>query len=137
LQQKTAEMGIGALKKLVENTAVNKLGITIMPGCGINKSNITTIVRGTRAVEFHASASVFEEVPVHRNVNCSMGTQDDKAFMVSQETVAYLAAVVKCHKMDGKLGLPEFEKVVDRYVGDGRKQIKEFIAALRNAENSK
>lgn len=120
-------MGIEALKLLVNEVDKNKSGIIIMPGCGINKENLTNIVKTTGAVEFHASASAFVEVPVHYNNKCSMGTQDEKAFMVSQETVAYMAAVIKCHKMDGKLGLPEFQLFVNRRLLEDTKMQKKMV----------
>lgn len=107
-QERTAELGVIAISQLVNQARTQKLGVEIMPGCGITKENITQILRTTHALEFHASASYEIEIAVHRNINCSMGTQDEKAFMVCQEKVAYMATVVKCHKMDGKLGdMPE------------------------------
>jgi copper homeostasis protein CutC len=85
------------LGRLVKKVDASKYGIIIMPGCGIKEENFMYIVKNSGAVEFHASASVFEVVPVYRNENCSMGTQDEKAFVVDQKTVAYMAAVVKMH----------------------------------------
>jgi copper homeostasis protein CutC len=102
-------MGVCALNRLVEKVDASKYDIIIMPGCGIKKENLKDIVKHSGAVEFHASASVFEDVPVYLNKNCSMGTQDEKAFVVDQKTVAYMATVVKCLNMDGKpAGVPDW-----------------------------
>jgi copper homeostasis protein CutC len=105
-------MGVSALNRLVEKVDASKYDIIIMPGCGIKKENLKDIVKHSGAVEFHASASVFENVPVYLNKNCSMGTQDEKAFVVDQKTVAYMATVVKCLNMDGKPAVvPDWVKV--------------------------
>lgn len=70
-QAATAEEGIPQLAKLVEEANGR---IIIMPGCGINASNIARIARRTGACEFHFSGRSKVISPMtYRNPNVSMG----------------------------------------------------------------
>ena len=69
-QEATAEAGIPLLKRLVEASE----GVIIMPGCGVNASNVARIARETGAHEFHLSARVAVEGGMRfRNSRVSMG----------------------------------------------------------------
>ncbi len=70
-QQPTAEQGIPLIKELVEQAAGR---IIIMPGCGVNASNIRKIAEHTGANEFHLSGrGVVESKMLFRGTNVSMG----------------------------------------------------------------
>lgn len=70
-QEATAEQGIPLLKELVEQAAGR---IIIMPGCGVNPSNVKKICDATGAVEFHFSGrSQKESGMIYRNPKVSMG----------------------------------------------------------------
>ena len=69
-QEATAEAGIPLLKRLVEASE----GVIIMPGCGVNASNVARIARETGAHEFHLSARVAVEGGMRfRNSRVSRG----------------------------------------------------------------
>lgn len=69
-QQSSAEAGIPLLKELVGRTQRT----LIMPGCGINASNIAGIAEATGAREFHLSARMSVESAMrYRNSRVSMG----------------------------------------------------------------
>lgn len=66
-----AVKGIPTLKELVEQADGR---IIIMPGCGVNPSNIRQIAEETGAVEFHFSGrSSYESGMIYRNPKVSMG----------------------------------------------------------------
>lgn len=70
-QKATAELGIGMLSRLVDRSGGQ---IIIMPGCGVNASNIAHIAAGTSAHEFHFSArKSVESRMTYRNPDASMG----------------------------------------------------------------
>jgi len=70
-QETDAVKGIPLLKELVEQAAGR---IIIMPGCGINPTNILHIAEETGASEFHFSGrSTYESGMIYRNPNVSMG----------------------------------------------------------------
>lgn len=70
-QEETAEQGIPLLKELVE---LANDRIIIMPGCGVNASNIRKIAEETGAFEFHFSGrSAVESGMIYRNSKVSMG----------------------------------------------------------------
>ena len=70
-QAATAEEGIPLIRQLVERAAGR---IIIMPGCGVNASNIGKIAAETGATEFHLSArSKVESGMQYRNPRVSMG----------------------------------------------------------------
>ncbi|MDO5665760.1 MAG: copper homeostasis protein CutC [Bacteroidia bacterium] len=70
-QQPKAEQGIELLKQLVQK-ADNR--ITIMPGSGVNETNIAKIAQETGAHEFHLSArESIESQMTYRNPNLKMG----------------------------------------------------------------
>ena len=56
LQEKSAQKGIPLLKKLIETHQTDDF--QIMPGGGINESNLLEILKTTEAEEFHASARI-------------------------------------------------------------------------------
>ena len=66
-----AVTGIPMLKELVEQADGR---IIIMPGCGVNPSNILQIAEETGATEFHFSGrSSYESDMIYRNPKVSMG----------------------------------------------------------------
>ena len=69
-QKATAEEGISLLKDLISQSKK----VIIMPGCGVNATNIYRIAEQTGACEFHLSgrSSVGSDM-VYRNPNVSMG----------------------------------------------------------------
>lgn len=70
-QEVDAVTGIPLLKKLVEQADGR---IIIMPGCGINPSNIREIAEQTGTHEFHFSGrSTYESGMIYRNTKVSMG----------------------------------------------------------------
>lgn len=70
-QEANAVKGIPLLKELVEQADGR---IIIMPGCGVNPSNIRQIAEATGATEFHFSGrSSYESEMVYRNPKVSMG----------------------------------------------------------------
>ncbi len=63
--------GIPTLKELIEQANGR---IIIMPGCGVNPSNIRQIAEETGAVEFHFSGrNTYESGMIYRNPKVSMG----------------------------------------------------------------
>lgn len=70
-QQPKAEQGIDLLKQLVEKAGDR---IIIMPGSGVNETNIEKIARETGAEEFHLSArESIESKMTYRNPSLKMG----------------------------------------------------------------
>lgn len=70
-REATAEIGIPLLKELVEQADGR---IIIMPGCGVNASNIRKIAEETGTHEFHFSGrSAVESGMIYRNPKISMG----------------------------------------------------------------
>lgn len=70
-QEANAVAGIPLLKELVEQANGR---IIIMPGCGVNPSNIRQIAEETGAHEFHFSGrSTYESGMIYRNAKVSMG----------------------------------------------------------------
>lgn len=74
-QQAAAEQGIDLITDLVKQADGR---IKIMPGSGINPTNIKTIVTQSGATEFHFSGKTSQPSQMtYRNLNLSMGGQDD------------------------------------------------------------
>jgi copper homeostasis protein len=70
-QELNAVKGIPLLKELVKQADGR---IIIMPGCGVNPSNILQIAEETGASEFHFSGrSTYESGMIYRNPKVSMG----------------------------------------------------------------
>ena len=70
-QEPNAVNGIPLLKELVKQADGR---IIIMPGCGVNPSNILQIAEETGASEFHFSGrSTYESGMIYRNPKVSMG----------------------------------------------------------------
>ena len=70
-QEPNAVKGIPLLKELVKQADGR---IIIMPGCGVNPSNILHIAEETGACEFHFSGrSTYESGMIYRNPKVSMG----------------------------------------------------------------
>ena len=70
-QEPNAVKGIPLLKELVKQADGR---IIIMPGCGVNPSNILQIAEETGASEFHFSGrSTYESGMIYRNPKVSMG----------------------------------------------------------------
>lgn len=57
----TAYEGIGTIMKMVE---ISKNNIIIMPGSGVNKTNIREIIQSTKVSEIHFSASASRPSPI-------------------------------------------------------------------------
>ena len=70
-QQPNAQQGIPLIRELVVQS---KGRIVIMPGCGINETNIGQIASETGAREFHMSArSLYPSGMIYQNPQVSMG----------------------------------------------------------------
>lgn len=88
----TALEGADMLSKLVEAAGDR---IIIMPGCGVNESNIEEIARLSGAREFHFSArEPVESGMVFRNPQVAMGNEDDP-YGTLQTTSRRVAATIK------------------------------------------
>ena len=71
--------------------------ISIMPGAGINESNIQELMDKTGATNFHASSKVFvQSQMVYRNAETKMGSIDDEYQyeLTSEEKVKRLVGVI-------------------------------------------
>ncbi len=69
-QEASAEAGIPLIRQLVAEAQQ----VIIMPGCGVNASNIKNIAEQTGAREFHLSArKTIESGMIYRNSRVSMG----------------------------------------------------------------
>lgn len=84
--ESSALKGAEMLKKLILQA---KDRISIMPGAGINVSNINSLIRQTGAKEFHASASkIINSEMQFRNTNLHMGaTKDDYSYSLTCSNV--------------------------------------------------
>jgi copper homeostasis protein len=70
-QKNKAEEGMELIGKLIRQAGKR---ITIMPGSGLNESNIIHIARGTGAIEFHLTGrKVIESEMIFHRQNISMG----------------------------------------------------------------
>ena len=88
----TALEGADMLSKLVEAAGDR---IIIMPGCGVNESNIEEIARLSGAREFHFSArEPVESGMVFRNPQVAMGNEDDP-YGTLQTTSRRVAATIQ------------------------------------------
>lgn len=88
----TAMEGAEMLAQLVEKAGDR---IIIMPGCGVNESNIAEIARLSGAREFHFSArESVESSMVFRNPKVAMGSEEDPYGTV-QTTVRRVAATIE------------------------------------------
>ena len=88
----TAMEGAEMLAQLVEKAGDR---IIIMPGCGVNESNIAEIARLSGAREFHFSArESVESSMVFRNPKIAMGSEEDPYGTV-QTTARRVAATIE------------------------------------------
>ena len=88
----TAMEGAEILAQLVEKAGDR---IIIMPGCGVNESNIAEIARLSGAREFHFSArESVESSMVFRNPKVAMGSEEDPYGTV-QTTARRVAATIE------------------------------------------
>ena len=88
----TAMEGAEMLAQLVEKAGDR---IIIMPGCGVNESNIAEIARLSGAREFHFSArESIESSMVFRNPKVAMGSEEDPYGTV-QTTSRRVAATIE------------------------------------------
>ena len=88
----TAMEGAEMLAQLVEKAGDR---IIIMPGCGVNESNIAEIARLSGAREFHFSArESVESSMVFRNPKVAMGSEEDPYGTV-QTTARRVAATIE------------------------------------------
>lgn len=93
-QSPTAQAGIKVLEELVRLSGDR---LIIMPGCGVNASNIADIARMTGAAEFHLSArSEVESRMTYRNPAASMGkdSEDYSIQVTSAEKVAEVVGIL-------------------------------------------
>lgn len=93
-QKASADMGCGLLASLVAESGGR---IAIMPGCGVNASNICHIATATGAREFHFSArTMVESRMVYRNPDATMGkdSQDYSVPVTSAEIVRQTIAAL-------------------------------------------
>lgn len=75
-QQPNAETGIECLRMLVEKAGDR---VIIMPGCGVNHMNLETILRETKAKEFHSSASTSKNSTMeYRKETVSLGKESNE-----------------------------------------------------------
>ncbi|XP_068084772.1 copper homeostasis protein cutC homolog isoform X2 [Anabrus simplex] len=97
-QESSAEKGIPMIKTLV---AKSENRIIIMPGAGITKSNLESILKIPGIKEFHGSARMPKRVDVKtHNTKCTMGSGEDFVLMVTsselvQEMVGIARNIVK------------------------------------------
>lgn len=112
-QRETAIEGIELVKKLIDRANDR---IVIMPGSGINPTNIEAIKRGTGAREFHASAAIKEPLDdeISRSADTlAIGLIDRRSDhrrhrrrrrhdppITSQQLVKQMVAVVKNNPME-------------------------------------
>ena len=88
----TAMEGAEMLAQLVEKAGDR---IIIMPGCGVNESNIAEIARLSGAREFHFSArESVESSMVFRNPKVAMGSEEDP-YGTIQTTARRVAATIE------------------------------------------
>ena len=91
----TAMQGSSLLAELVKAAGDR---IIIMPGCGVNESNIAEIARLSGAREFHFSArEPVESGMLFRNPDVAMGSEDDPYGTV-RTTAARVAATINSLK---------------------------------------
>ena len=87
----TASEGVELLTELVKKAGDR---LIIMPGCGVNESNIAEIARLSGAREFHFSArESVESCMIFRNPEVAMGSEDDPYGTV-QTTARRVAATI-------------------------------------------
>ncbi|MFC3563552.1 copper homeostasis protein CutC [Pedobacter jamesrossensis] len=90
----SAFQGIEKLAELVKRANGR---ISIMPGAGINESNIQELIDKTGATNFHASAKVFvQSQMVYRNTETKMGSINDEYQyeLTSEEKVKGLVGLI-------------------------------------------
>lgn len=91
-QASTALKGILLLKQLVE---IANGRIIIMPGCGVNATNASTILNDSGATEIHASARHCINSPMrYRNRGISMGNSDIDEYSRMETDPQQVAAIV-------------------------------------------
>lgn len=86
-QAASAYTGITLIKQLVEAAQGR---ISIMPGCGVNAANATSILNSTGCYEIHASARTSVESRMqyrHNGVSMGSSDNDEYAHMESNETL--------------------------------------------------
>ncbi|WP_231459751.1 copper homeostasis protein CutC [Pedobacter sp. Leaf132] len=90
----TAINGIKTLTKLVKQANGR---IAIMPGAGINKNNLKTLITETGANDFHASAKAYvNSKMIYRNAETKMGSIEDEYQyeLTSEDTVKELVEIL-------------------------------------------
>ena len=115
LQEKSAQQGIPLLKKLIETHQNDDF--QIMPGGGINESNLLEILQTTKAEEFHASARMKKHSDMEfKNEKCKMGSDSSEYTIqvTSKEIVEKLVSIHHKHigrhfvKESSQYGLLDF-----------------------------
>jgi len=97
-QEKTAFEGRALIAQLVKDSS-----ISILPGSGINSSNLEQIMNETKCKEFHASCrSSRDSSMIYRNNNVPMGSNLETEFIVNftdKNKVKQLADIFKRNKI--------------------------------------
>ncbi|XP_071445303.1 copper homeostasis protein cutC homolog [Hetaerina americana] len=92
-QSKSALVGAGVIKKLIERAADK---IIIMPGAGITMENLENILEVTGAKEFHASARKAMPTKMHYiHDDCKMGTDCNEYELLITDSIMVQAMVDK------------------------------------------
>lgn len=90
----SAIAGAENLSKLVKQA---NRRIEIMPGAGINKNNLKTLISKTGAINYHASAKQFvQSKMLYRNADTKMGSIEDEYQyeLTSSEVVKELVSII-------------------------------------------
>ena len=92
--RQSAQDGSDVIRELIKQAAGR---IIVMPGGGINTSNLQSILEGSGAVEFHGSASVLRDSSMqYRNESLRMGSAPDFSIKVTDSNiVASLISIAK------------------------------------------
>jgi len=90
-QQNTAWEGRDLLKKLVQQAGDR---IEIMPGSGVDATNVTAILNYTGAKSIHSSAKVIEKSKMEFNIDAVSGMDEDEIYS-SQAKVEEIVAQIK------------------------------------------
>lgn len=92
-QAPSAIKGSALIKQLIDK-ANNR--IIIMPGCGVNAHNATTIIKATSATEIHASArTVVSSLMQYRNESVSMGNSDYDEYSHMESDIDIIKQIVE------------------------------------------
>lgn len=92
-KQQTAQMGVKLIKKLMEQVG-NR--IIIMPGGGINKENLKSVIENTEANEIHGSfKTVRQEEQERENDAPLIGEREGPYYITDETLVAEIVNILK------------------------------------------